>query len=352
MRALCASLALVTTTGCGALTGGAPQSTAGAFNEDRVTVGSYGEVIAVAASPRMVFVASEDGLAVRDLLADRWLRPLTEAEGYPATRITGLAGDPELDGVWITAMGEILFYRPAIDQLIRTIIAGRIDRIFFDRLDPGAGAYIGYGDQWARVSPAGFATPVDYDRLPPAGQREFAPTLETLRQEIPSLESFSGLLTRDDALRSWRLTSAARREGRSSEVWLGTAGGGVYLADPLFNRARQVPYGLFERGASALAPASNGVWVGMLGADLRGTGGVAGVRADLRTGAWLRGPADGSMAGARVHDIAVRDGVVWVATDRGVVSRDVADAAPGRPSEWEWAVRDGGRALAIASSGR
>jgi hypothetical protein len=279
------------------------------------------------------------------------LRPLTEAEGYPATRITGLAGDPELDAVWITAIGEILFYRPAIDQLVRTIIAGRVDRIFFDRLDPGGGAYVGYADQWARVSPAGFATPVPYDRLPPAGQRDYPPTLEMLREDIPSLESFAGLLTRDDALRSWRLTSGARRPGRSSEVWLGTAGGGLYLADPLFNRARHVPYGLFERGASSLALSSNGVWVGSLGMDLRATGGVVAASADLQEWDWLRGPPDGSMAGLRVHDIVVHGGTILAATDRGLAVRAVGVTASGRPAEWEWVFGTrSGRVFALAVS--
>ena len=333
--------------GCGALAG-APGSTPGAFNEDRVLVGDYGEVGAIAASPRMIFAAAAGGLAIRDLLADRWLPPLTEADGYPATRITGIAADPELDAVWILAIGEVLFYRPAIDQLIRTVIAGRVDRIFFDRLDPGGGAYVGYANQWMRVSAAGFASPVDYDRLPPAGQRVMPPTLETLMDEMPSLHSFAGLLTRDDALRSWRLTSGAKVPQRS-DVWLGTLGGGLYLADPMFNRARPISYGLFERGAASLALAADGVWIGALGLDLRGTGGIVSTTSDLQQWSWLRGPADGSMAGLRVHDIVIRDGTVWVATDRGIAQRTIrGNTTPGE-SEWRWTRgRQFGRAFALA----
>jgi hypothetical protein len=344
--ALAASLAAA---GCGSFPGSGGPSIAG-FNEDRVTIGNYADVIGVAASPRMVFVASEAGLAVRDVLAERWLPPLTESRGYPAARITGLAGDPELDGVWITAIGEVMFYRPAIDQLIRTVVAGRVDRIFFDRLDPAAGAYVGYGDQWARVSHAGFTVPLSYDQLPPAGQRLVPPTLESLSAEFPALQSFAGLLTRDDALRSWRLSAGARLPGRS-EVWLGTAGGGVYLADPLFNRARPIPYGLFERGASSLALAADGVWIGSLGVDFRGTGGVAAASADLQEWAWLRGPPDGSLAGLRVYDIAVRGGRVWVATDRGVAVRSVASSSDGRQPDWSWEPRSrGARVFALAAN--
>ena len=329
--------------------GGGPSSTAG-FLEDRVTVGSYGEIAAVAASTRMVFVASEAGLAVYDALSQRWLRPLTAEEGYPVGRITGLAADPETDGVWIAAVGEVLLYRPSIDQLIRTIIAGRVDRIMFDRDDPAAGAYVGYGDRWTRVSPTGFAFNVNFDQLPPRGQQIVGTTLESLYREMPALESFSGLLTRDDALRSWRPTSGARVDGRS-EVWIGTLGGGLYLADPLFNRARHLPYGLFERGASSLAVASEGVWAGSAGLDFRGTGGVSFASSDLQQWQWLRGPADGSMAGLRIHDIVVRGDRIWVATDRGVASRSVEQAAAGQSPEWRWEMgRSPGRAFALAAT--
>jgi hypothetical protein len=350
-RACAAILVVIAAAACGVFAGGGTPSGVGSFNDDRVTIGDYGTVVAVAASPRMVFVASPSGLAVREIFGERWLRPLTEADGYPASRITGIAGDPELDAVWITALGEVLFYRPAIDQLIRTVVAGRVDRIFFDRADPSAGAYVGSGDQWSRISPAGFAFPVTYEQLPPAGQRIVPPTLETLYEEMPSLQSFAGLLTRDDALRSWPLTSGARLPGRS-EVWLGTAGGGAYLADPLFNRARPVPFGLFERGASSLALAADGVWIGSLGMDVRGTGGVAAASSDLQSWAWLRGPADGSMAGLRVYDIAARDGKVWVATDRGVAERAIVSGGDGRAVEWQWSVdRRAGRAFALAAVG-
>jgi hypothetical protein len=64
-RARCvAAVGLEVTAGCGTLTGGPSPAAIGGFSEDRVTVGAYGDVMAVATSPRMVFVASEDGLVV------------------------------------------------------------------------------------------------------------------------------------------------------------------------------------------------------------------------------------------------------------------------------------------------
>ena len=328
-------LGLAAVVGCGlAGPGGSPRAPMGP-REDRVVVGGYGEVVAMAASQRMIFAASPSGLATYDRVAQRWLPPLTEADGYPSGRITALAGDPELEGVWIAALGEVLFYRPAIDQLIRTIVAGRTERILFDRDDPGVGAYIGAGDQWTRVSSGGFAFAVTLNDLPPQGRRVESPTFESLSEEMPALRSFSDLLTRDEALRSWRPTSAAQVTGMS-EIWLGTRGGGIYLADPLFNRARHIPFGLFEPGASALALASDGVWAGSLGDEVRGTGGVTFAGTDLQDWRWLRGPPDGSLAGMPTYDVLVRDGIIWVATDRGVARRDTRERDGGRSSEWSW----------------
>src|SRR5688500_7110976 len=98
---------------------------------------------------------------------------------------------------------------------------------------------------------------------------------------MASPQSFADLRTRRE-----RLPSGARVPQRS-DVWLGTLGGGLYLADPTFNRARPVAYGLFERGAASVALAADGVWIGALGMDLRGTGGIVATTSDLQTWTWL-----------------------------------------------------------------
>ena len=368
--AVAAAASSLSVAACGLAGSGASSSLASNLHRDRVLIGGYGEVVAMASSQRMIFAASPSGLAIYDRVAQQWLPPLTEVDGYPAGRITALAGDPEVEGVWIGALGEVLFYRPAIDQLIRTIVGTRVDRIVFDRADPGAGAYVSSlesglitggefggslgggarstvqpGDGWMRVSHSGFASRIQTGDAPPPERWLAEPTLESLAERTPALASFAGLLTRDDALRSWRPTSATQIPG-SSDVWLGTRGGGVYLADPLFNRARHVPFGLFEPGVSALALASDGVWAASLGVEMRGTGGVTFATSDLQGWRWVRGPADGSLAGIPIHDMLVRDGNVWLATDRGVVHRDIRERdASTASSDWQWVA---GRSRAYA----
>lgn len=366
---------IISAVGCGVAGIGSGSPMAGSLHRDRVEIGAYGEIVGMAASQRMIFVASPSGLAVYDRVSQQWLPPLTPADGYPAERVTALVGDPEVEGVWIGTLGEVLFYRPAIDQLIRTVVGTRVDRIIFDRADPAAGAYIGSfasgiavgeagsapglgrgrpvvqaGDDWVRVTHTGFASRMLAGDVPPPERWVIAPTIESLAERIPALASFADLLTRDEAMRSWRPTSATQVPGMS-EVWLGTRGGGVYLADPLFSRARHVPFGLFEPGVSALALASDGVWAASLGIEPRGTGGVTFASADLQQWRWMRGPADGALAGLAIRDMLVRDGSLWVATDRGVAHRDLRGREGGGASpEWRW-IAGARRAFALGIVG-
>jgi hypothetical protein len=354
-----ATMRLIAACGVAPSIGGVPGGF-GDRREEAVLVGSFGEVHALSGGRRMLFAASSDGLAIFDRLAGRWLAPLGPREGYPATTLTTVSADPELDAVWMGGLGEVVFFHPGFDQLSRAIVPGRVDRIVFDRDAPAAGAYVASGGVWTRISPGGSAFPVRFEDVPPTERQWRSADLDDLVRQHPTLRSFAGLLTRDQSLRSWQLT-AGTTLGDRSDLWLGTLGGGLYRVDPLFNRAEHVPYGLFERGASALALAANGVLIGSEARDARGTGGVTTADRELQRWAWLRGSSDGSMSGARVNDILVRDGVLWIATSLGVARLEIGTAvdaggaagSAGRGAGWRWAMRGlDRRAAALAPSPR
>ena len=331
---ICSS-GLLVCAACGLSGAGSLPGVGGGRDEDRVVVASFGEIVGVAASQRLVFAASAEGLATYDQLTGSWMRPLSAVDGYPVGRVTTIVADPDLDAAWIGGLGEVLFYRPALQQIVRTLVGGRVDRIVFDRGEPGAGAFVNVGGQWTRITPAGFAVPAMLDEVPPPERQVRAPTLDDLYTELPSFRGLAGILTRDESLTSWQPTSGARILGRS-ELWVGTLGGGLFRLDPPFNRSTHVPYGLFDSGASALALDSDGVWVGALGRERGETGGVAFTNSALDQWRWLRGPSDRSMAGMPVRDIIIRDGAVWVATDRGVASREVRSSSGSPRSDWKW----------------
>ena len=319
---------------------------------DRVVLTDFTHVTGVAAGRRLVFVASTSGLAIYDRQFASWLPPLTLADGWPQARVTVLAADPVTDGVWIGGFGELLFYRPELDQLQRTILPGQVDLVMFDSRNYTGGAFVRSAGQWSRVTETGFATPASPAEIPSAETRVIPPNLAQLYQEFPALRNFEGLLTRDQgSMRSWPVSSGSRSPDRS-EVWLGTWGNGLFQVDPLFQRSEHRPFGLLDPSAGAIALAADGVWIagGGLGASDRA--GLVFASSELREFRWLEHPIRTPLLGARAHDLETRGTRAWVATDRGVARLDTRSehdirfwtATNGLPTDYTFAVapRDDG----------
>ena len=320
--------------------------------EDRVVLTDFTQVTGVAAGRRLLFVASTNGLAVYDRQFQSWLPPLTLVDGWPATRVTVMAADPVTDGVWIGGFGEVLFWRPELDQLQRTLVPGQPDVVMFDSRNYGGGAFVRSAGQWTRITETGFASPASPAELPPAGARVIPPALAQIYQEFPALRNLEGLLTRDEgSMRSWPVSSGSRSPDRS-EVWLGTWGNGVFQVDPLFQRSEHRPFGLLDPAAGAIARAADGVWIAGMGRGTSDRAGLVFASTELREWRWLEHPFRTPLLGARTYDLETRGTRAWVATDRGVArvdtrsDRDIRfwSGTNGLPSDFTFAVapREGG----------
>jgi hypothetical protein len=298
--------------------------------EDRVVLGRFSDVSAIAVSRRLVFMSTPQGLGIYDRLFDGWLPPLTPDQGFPSDPITAFAADPANDGVWIGSPGAVLYYQPAIDMLVRTSLPGSVDAILFDARDPGGGAFVRAGGQWTRVSPTGFVTTLaGFGDLPPNASRLVPPTLQSVYRQYPALQGFAPLLTRDAQLRSWPVTAAAEVPERQ-EVWLGTYGDGMFKVDPIFNQATHYPFGLLDRGVGAIALAADGIWAAGLGTAEAQRGGLTFVSDNFQQWQWLEGPISLPLRATRVNRLEVRGARAWIATDRGLFimnTRDETDLA-------------------------
>jgi ligand-binding sensor domain-containing protein len=100
-------------------------------------------------------------------------------------------------------------------------------------------------------------------------------------------------------------------------LWLGTNGEGLFRFDPAFGQGDALPYGLLDGGASALAPAANGVWVAGLGLSRRG--GLTFASTDFERWRWIEGTITAPLAGVRTFALATRGARAWLGTDRGLV---------------------------------
>lgn len=230
-----------------------------AMRDAVVRVGPFATVSAIAVSPMRAFIVAEGGLAIYDRNRRGWLPPMSlgfagprsPLAGEPCAAITNMIGD----AVWIACGSRVTVVRPAIGAVWATDVGEQVTSLAVDR--SGADAWA-LGRTAVAVSASGMARPlapgegIPADRI--AGRVAVGGDI-ALRQRIDD-----PLLVRDDALRVWQPTAVAQGEA-ASETWIGTRGGGVFLADLDFHRARQLPFGLRAGMVRALARTATGVVV-------------------------------------------------------------------------------------------
>lgn len=261
-RATILAVALGSAGGCTPVSGGSGGAGApeGAMlREDAVRVGPFASVSAIAVAPMRAFVVAEGGLAIYDRNRRGWLPPI--ALGYAGPR-SPLAGEPCAaitnmigDAVWIACGSRITVVRPAIGAVWTTDVGVQVSALAIDR--SGADAYA-LGRTVVVVTASGTARPL-------APGETIAPdrigARVTLGGDAALLQAVSDpLLLRDDALRVWRPSAVARGEG-AGETWVGTRGGGVFLADIDFHRSRQLPFGLRAGIVRSIARTAAGVMI-------------------------------------------------------------------------------------------
>ncbi len=325
---MCVAMALSTTACATTGAGGGESGTGASYSprrDERRIVGSFGDIRALAVSRRYVFAASASGIAIYDRLFNAWQAPVSPDIGLTDAQITAIAGDPVEDALWIGVPGAVIIYRPAAEQLQRTIVTGVPELIAFDR-QPTGDAFVRASGQWSRVSRSGIATPVS---PPVAGQVILPASLNDVYSRYPGLRSGAPLLFRsqraDRPLYNFSIQTGVYAPDQPSEVWLGTRGDGLYKVDGVTQQATAVRYGLLETGVGALALAADGVWSAGLGlSSLRS--GLTFASTDLQRWRWIDGTIAVPMLGLRATSMSVRAQRAWVGTDRGVV-RVQLDAA-------------------------
>ena len=294
------------------------------LRDDKIVVGDFSFVTAVAVTRRYVFAATRGGLIVLDRQSRRWLPPFTASDGYPFEGASVVAGDPTDDAVLIGTAGAVLAYRPSLGAVTRTIVPGQIERIVFDRSRSIDGAFVLASGRWYGIGMGGVAVPVTADRLPAPSNRIGSETTEEVYRRFPNVGGFESMLTRDDVtLRGARVTAAARAPDRS-EVWLGTAGRGLIEVDPIFNKATPHPYGLLGADATALARSADGVIVATRPSGVTG-GGLSMLADDLSTARWFSGDRNRVLDRMNATRIAVRGSAVWMLTANGVLRASLSD---------------------------
>lgn len=353
-RATVASLAALALGACasagtpGSNGAGSPRGTA-LRAEDRVVIPSMVDVRGLAASDRMVFLATPEALGIYDHRYSTWLPPLSRVDGWPGIEVSAMMEDPsDPEAVWFVGGTFAYRYRAGDERVMRAFIGEPVtSSIAIPSDDPASGLVVRTtSGRMLRVSPMGGVAPFQ-----PIGRGPMrTPSgLAQVYARYPALRNFERILTQDAALRSWPLRTGVLIPN-VSDAWFGSAGGGAFEVDPLFSRSEPRPFGLLSGGAGAIASAITGVWIGGSGFGAIGRSGLTYATHDLQQWRWADGAAGSPFpSGARVHAISVFGSSVWAATDRGLVRVDAQSGAV--DARWDSASGlSGALALAVVAT--
>ena len=282
--------------------------------EERAVISDFSEVVALAATDRLVFVATRNGLGLYDRQFRRWEVPITFVDGYPRESVRAALADPTDESVLLATAQGLIRYRPLLRQFESVVIPGGVRAMFYDRDDPFRGIYVLTGAGW-ELLPGGSFIPMPATGLPPPGRRVGQLTLDEFFARQPVADAMRGVVLTDERFRTFRYTSAVAVP-LAEEYYLGTDGLGVIRLDAPIAQFERLPFGLLAPGVGALLAVPGGVWAGTDHRSRRS--GLAFVGEDLQRYAYREGPRATGLGITGVRALLGREDEIWAATDRGV----------------------------------
>ncbi len=308
--------AVVLLAGCGsAIGGGAGLPTpASAFRpEDRVVLGNFARVNAIAASFDRVYVAYPTAVGLWRPLTQRWEVPRTPPRPAMLRDVRLAIQDPADQSLWLGTMQGWIHYTPTIERWDEGPLPGTPTAIGVDPTDALGGAWFRVGGQWYRQARIGGATVA----ATPSRSLQIAPTIDDALRDVPQLRTIAPRLVTGPDLEQGRLTAAAPLADGSNWL-LGTSNLGVLKFDRIGASAPPLTLGLRGSGVGAIALLPEGIWVAT-DAELRTSAEVAFLPLDLSTSTPLDGAPPFGLPFAAARRIVASERALWLGTDRGVV---------------------------------
>lgn len=303
-----------------------------------VTLRDFRYVTAAAASRSLAFFGTTAGVERLDTLRDRWLSPVTAADGLPDDRVTALVADPSSGDLWIgTARG--LARIVAFVDVVEPVFGPppfRVDRLLLDPRD---------GTVWAEVGGTWWRGPNGSPVLERSGG---TPPVGALAGPAPVDEIDPGLLPWIDPLwvdsplvfgARFRLTVADR--DRRGDWYVGTWGDNGRRWAEAVQHWEPLYFGLAGPAGGPLAASEEGYWfapglarapavaadvslapgrarVG-LAAGAEAPHAIAHASADLARWSYAVPAETEGLPAAGAHAALAIGDTVWLATDYGLV---------------------------------
>lgn len=224
--------------------------------EDRVILGDFSIIRALATSTERLYVVGSSGVMIWRPIEQRWEGPWSPPDPRILERAFTALVDPLDQSLWIGRPEGWVQFQPELRLWSSGVVPGRVSSIALDLDDPSGGLKLLAGGRWYRAPPGGtLALPSS----PPV--RPLRPmTVEDLLRAVPSLRANAGLILRDARGRTVQFSAAAESPDRQG-WYIGTNGGGLLFLQTGSAMPERRTFGLAGERAGAVFEGVGGVWV-------------------------------------------------------------------------------------------
>ncbi|MEO7609993.1 MAG: hypothetical protein ABIV27_00645 [Gemmatimonadales bacterium] len=317
MRAACIALLLA---GCGGATigTGTPTPVGSLRPDDRVLLGDFSRVNAVASSFDRVYVAYPTAIGIWRPNERRWDVPRSPPNPRDLEGVRAAVIDPLDQSAWFATDNGWLHYSIGGDRWDRGVLPGRVLQIATNPFDPARGIWFRTTAGWVvqqSIGPAMLASPPSTLKL--------APTIDDAAHDLPQLRALGPTLLVGPRLQPGQFTGAA--PSPSGAGWyLGTTNQGLLFFDRTAGAPTPLGLGIPSELVGAVLATGGGVWVAT-DADYRTGAAVTHVSGDLGESRSLHGGAAQGLPFDAVRQLVAGERVLWAATDRGLMRLGVDD---------------------------
>ena len=310
------------------------------FAEDRVVIGDFSRIVAVAAGRERVWMVGTDAVVGWDPRFSRWDGPYQFGRGLE--RVQWAAVDPLDQSLWLAHPGGWLHWQPDLRVWDGGTAPAAVRGIAFDGADPGGGLYLRTIAGWLAVQRgSGIAT-----SSPGPARPVEPPTVREALAANPSFAATSGAML-DARMRSVRITSAAE-SGDGRGWYFGTWGNGVVYVESGFPAAEPLRYGLAGERVGAVLATRGGVWVAT-DRSVEDEAALTFVGRELDRFEFITGSPATGLPFSASHAMIGHGDALWLATDAGVARVEEGDGRVSMVDESRGLLD--GRVLALASRG-
>ncbi len=306
--------------GCGGTTigTGTPTPVGSLRPEDRVLLGDFSRVNAVASSFDRVYVAYPTAIGIWRPNERRWDIPRSPPNPRDLEGVRAAVIDPLDQSVWFGTDNGWLHYSIGGDRWDRGVLPGRVLQIATNPFDPARGIWFRTTAGWVVQQSIGPAT-----LSSPPSTLKLAPTVDDAARDLPQLRALGPTLLVGPRLQPGQFTGAA--PSVSGAGWfLGTTNQGLLFFDRAAGAPIPVGLGIPSELVGAVLAIDGGVWVAT-DADYRTGAAVTHVSADLGESVSLHGGASQGLPFDAVRQLVAGQRVLWAATDHGLMRVGIDD---------------------------